>query len=106
LSFILGLTTILIGGLRWTIRDFRAAQRLELLSKTFAFCLWRYGLDETRFCVIRAAAGSNGPLVVDLHPDFPPGSHASGCVAMNSTLAHNIQKDPARYSMLDTHMVI
>jgi hypothetical protein len=50
----------------------------------------------------QAAAGSNGPLVVDLHPDFSSGSNASGCVAIASTLAHSIQRNPSNYYILVT----
>jgi CHRD domain len=52
--------------------------------------------------IYQAAAGSNGPLVVDLHPDFSSGANASGCVGIGSTLAHNIQQNPSRYYILVT----
>jgi len=52
--------------------------------------------------IYQAAAGSNGPLVVDLHPDFSLGPYASGCVGVNSTLAHSIQKNPSAYYLLIT----
>ena len=52
--------------------------------------------------IYRAAAGSNGPLVVDLHPDFSSGPNASGCVGVSSNLAHNIQKNPSGYYLLVT----
>lgn len=52
--------------------------------------------------IYQAAAGSNGPLVVDLHPDFSSGATASGCVDISSTLAHNIQKNPSSYYILVT----
>ena len=40
--------------------------------------------------IYQAAAGSNGPLVVDLHADYSSDANASGCVGISSTLAHNI----------------
>lgn len=52
--------------------------------------------------IYQAAAGSNGPRVVDLHPDFSGGPNASGCVAVSSTLAHSIQKNPSGYYLLVT----
>jgi hypothetical protein len=52
--------------------------------------------------IYQAAFGSNGPLVVDLHPDFSPGANASGCVEVSSTIAHNIQKNPTGYYILVT----
>jgi hypothetical protein len=52
--------------------------------------------------IYQAAAGSNGPLVVDLHPDFSSGPNASGCVGISSTLAHDIQRSPSRYYILVT----
>lgn len=52
--------------------------------------------------IYQAAAGSNGPLVVDLHPDFSSDVNASGCVGVSSTLAHNIQKNPSSYYILVT----
>jgi CHRD domain len=52
--------------------------------------------------IYQAATGSNGPLVVDLHPDFSTGPNASGCVGITSTLAHNIQKNPSGYYILVT----
>lgn len=52
--------------------------------------------------IYQAPAGSNGPLVIDLNPDFSAGPDASGCVAVSSTLAHNIQKNPAHYYLLVT----
>ena len=52
--------------------------------------------------IYQAAAGSNGPLVVDLHPDFSSGPNASGCVGINSKLAHDIQRNPSRYYILVT----
>ncbi|HSL43120.1 MAG TPA: CHRD domain-containing protein [Anaerolineales bacterium] len=52
--------------------------------------------------IYEAPAGSNGPLVADLHPDFTFGPNASGCVSISSTLAHNIQRNPSRYYILVT----
>jgi CHRD domain len=52
--------------------------------------------------IYQAASGFNGPLVVDLHPDFSSGSNASGCVGISSRLAHDIQKDPSHYYILVT----
>ena len=52
--------------------------------------------------IYQAEAGSNGPLVVDLHPDFSSGPNASGCVNISNTLAHNIQKNPSYYYILVT----
>ncbi|HEU0295351.1 MAG TPA: CHRD domain-containing protein [Anaerolineales bacterium] len=48
-----------------------------------------------------APFGSNGPLVVDLQPSFPS-ERASGCVTINSALAHDIQRNPAQYYLLVT----
>ena len=52
--------------------------------------------------IYQGVAGSNGPLVVDLHPDFSAGPNASGCVSISSTLAHSIQRNPSRYYILVT----
>jgi hypothetical protein len=52
--------------------------------------------------IYQAPAGANGPLVVDLNPDFSSGPNASGCVGINSTLAHSIQRNPSRYYILVT----
>ena len=52
--------------------------------------------------IYQASAGSNGPLVVDLRPDFSSGPTASGCVGISSTLAQSIQKNPSRYYILVT----
>ena len=49
----------------------------------------------------KAPSGSNGPLVADLHPDFSPDT-TSGCVNIGSTLAHDIQRNPAQYYLLIT----
>jgi len=47
----------------------------------------------------KAPFGSNGPLIVDLGPDFSPET-TSGCVNISSTLAHDIQRNPAQYYLL------
>ena len=52
--------------------------------------------------IYQAVAGSNGPRVVDLQPDFSSGPNVSGCVLVSSTLAHSIQRNPSRYYILDT----
>ncbi|HKY54288.1 MAG TPA: CHRD domain-containing protein [Anaerolineales bacterium] len=52
--------------------------------------------------IYEGVAGSNGPLVVDLHPDFSTSATASGCVGVSSTIAHNIQRNPSRYYILVT----
>lgn len=52
--------------------------------------------------IYQARAGSNGPLVADLHPDFSSGPNASGCVSVSSALAHEIQKRPSDYYILVT----
>ena len=54
--------------------------------------------------IYQGVAGSNGQLVVDLHPDFSSGPNVSGCVGIgiSSTLAHNIQRNPSRYYILVT----
>ena len=48
-----------------------------------------------------APFGSNGPLVVDLQPSFPS-ERSIGCVAIDSSLAHDIQRNPAQYYLLIT----
>ena len=50
----------------------------------------------------RAPSGSNGPLVVDLKPDFSSVPTTSGCVSVNSALARDIQRNPAQYYLLVT----
>ena len=50
--------------------------------------------------IYRAPFGSNGPLVVDLHPDFSSGANASGCLGIGSALAHDIQSHPTQYYLL------
>ena len=52
--------------------------------------------------IYQAAAGSNGPLVVDLQPDYSSGPEVSGCVSVSSTIAHSIQNNPSRYYLLVT----
>ena len=52
--------------------------------------------------IYQSPAGSNGPLAVDLHPDFSSGSTVSGCVAVSAALAHDIQRNPSRYYILVT----
>ena len=52
--------------------------------------------------IYQGAAGSNGPLVVDLNPDYSAGPEVSGCVRVSSTIAHNIQKNPSGYYFLIT----
>jgi hypothetical protein len=51
--------------------------------------------------IYKAPAGSNGPLVVDLRPDFSTES-PSRCLSMSSALAHDIQRNPAQYYLLVT----
>jgi hypothetical protein len=52
--------------------------------------------------IYQGVAGSNGPLVVDLNPDFSSGPTVSGCVGVSSTLVHEIQRSPSRYYLLVT----
>ena len=52
--------------------------------------------------IYQAEAGSNGPLVVDLRPDFSSGPNVSDCVDISSTLAHNIKQNPSSYYILIT----
>lgn len=52
--------------------------------------------------IYQAAAGSNGPLIVDLQPDFSSGPGVSGCVGISSRLAHEIQRNPSRFYILVT----
>ena len=52
--------------------------------------------------IYQGVAGSNGPLVVELHPDFSAGPTVSGCVGVSSTIAHDIQRNPSRYYLLVT----
>lgn len=49
----------------------------------------------------KAPSGSNGPVVVDLRPDFTTES-PSGCLTIGSALAHDIQRNPAQYYLLVT----
>jgi hypothetical protein len=51
--------------------------------------------------IYRASAGSNGPLVADLHPDFSS-PEVSGCVSVSSALAHDIKQHPSDFYMLVT----
>lgn len=52
--------------------------------------------------IYQGVAGSNGPRVVDLQPDYSAGPEVSGCVGVSSALAHSIQKNPSRYYLLIT----
>lgn len=52
--------------------------------------------------IYQAEAGSNGPLVVDLNPDFSAGPNVSDCVSVSSSLAHSIKKNPSGYYILVT----
>jgi hypothetical protein len=52
--------------------------------------------------IYQAPAGSNGPRVVDLHPDFSSGPSVNGCVGVNAALAHDMQRNPSRYYILVT----
>ncbi len=47
----------------------------------------------------QAPAGSNGPVVIDLNPDFGPlgKQETSGCVRISSSLAHSLQRSPSQY---------
>ena len=49
----------------------------------------------------KAPFSSNGPLVVDLRPDFSTES-PSGCLNISGALAHDIQRNPAQYYLLVT----
>jgi hypothetical protein len=49
----------------------------------------------------KAPSGSNGPLVADLGPDFSSET-PSGCVNINSTLAHDMQRNSTQYYLLVT----
>ena len=51
--------------------------------------------------IYKARAGSNGPLVADLHPDFSD-PYASGCVSVSSALAQDIKQRPSNYYLLIT----
>jgi hypothetical protein len=52
--------------------------------------------------IYKAPYGSNGPLVIDLQPDWGPLSQpsVSGCLNIDKALAHDIQRRPARYYLL------
>jgi hypothetical protein len=52
--------------------------------------------------IYEAPAGTNGPLVVDLHADFSSGPNATGCLGVSSSIAHNIQRNPSGYYLLVT----
>jgi hypothetical protein len=52
--------------------------------------------------IYHAPAGSNGPLIVDLNPDFSAGPNVSDCVSVSSSLAHSIKKNPSDYYILVT----
>jgi hypothetical protein len=48
-----------------------------------------------------APAGLNGPLVAELQPNFASET-TSGCVNVDSALAHDLQRNPAQYYILVT----
>lgn len=52
----------------------------------------------------QAPDGSNGPVAVDLDPDFGPlgDPYINGCVSIDSGLAHDIQRNPTQYYLLVT----
>lgn len=54
--------------------------------------------------IYHAPAGQNGPLVVDLNPDWGPRSDetVSGCVSIDKGLAHELQRRPTEYYLLLT----
>ena len=54
--------------------------------------------------IYKAPAGENGPLVVNLDPDWGPlgDSTVNGCLNIDNTLAHDIQKHPSQYYILVT----
>ena len=54
--------------------------------------------------IYKAPADKNGPLVVDLNPAWGPlgDANVSGCVNIDKTLAHDIQKHPSQYYILVT----
>lgn len=52
--------------------------------------------------IYKAPSGSNGPLVVNMNPDFSSEPTTSGCLNIGSTLAQDIQRNPARYYLLVT----
>ena len=51
-----------------------------------------------------APAGANGPVVVDLNPQFGPlgNPYASACVTTSSSVVHDIQRNPTDYYLLVT----
>jgi len=54
--------------------------------------------------IYKAPAGQNGPLVVNLNPAWGPlgDPTVTGCININKTLAHDIQKHPTQYYVLVT----
>ena len=54
--------------------------------------------------IYNAPAGQNGPLVVDLNPDWGPLGEpiVTGCVMIDKDLAHSIQRRPTQYYLLLT----
>jgi len=54
--------------------------------------------------IYHAPLGENGPLVVDLNPDWGPlgDDNVNGCVNIENSLAHDIQRHPAQYYLLLT----
>lgn len=74
------------------------------LCYTLRVIIYPYDWPPTGATIHRAPAGQNGPLAVDLHPDFGPlgQPETSGCLAISSSLAHDIQRNPASYYILVT----
>ena len=56
----------------------------------------------TGVAIHKAPAGSNGPQVVDLQPNFGAFGepNISGCVNIDGDLAHDIQRRPSQYYLL------
>jgi len=54
--------------------------------------------------IYRAPFGENGPLVIDINPAWGPlgDPTVSGCLNIDKTLAHDIQKHPTQYYILVT----
>jgi hypothetical protein len=54
--------------------------------------------------IYAAPAGENGPLVVNLDPNWGPlgDSYVNGCLTIDNSLAHDIQKHPTQYYILVT----
>lgn len=50
----------------------------------------------------RAPAGSNGPLAVDLQPNFSATVEPSACLSLSTDLAHDLQRNPTQYYLLVT----